>query len=321
MVRMHRFVKDPDMAWVTGVLFERDETQVLVQATTNGNEIVLRARGLEHKALLSVIASDLDALNASFSGLQGKLGKWIPCACTRCKGSASPEFFEQKRLLQRKRDNRLIIECPTSYQDVSVLELLEGLKLDQFPKWSKETAEESPNLLDSGPSRSAAPGKTTKIFLASSEELREDRDAFDLYVRQQNDLLLKKWQYLKIVRWENFLDVMSESRLQEEYNREVRACDIFVSLFATKTGKYTEEEFDVAYGVFKDHKEKPQIYTFFKSALISTDRKNEANLKSLWDFQGKLQSLGHFWTNYDDIEHLKRQFRDQLDKLFDQGKI
>ncbi|MGE0472497.1 MAG: hypothetical protein AB7P17_02550 [Nitrospirales bacterium] len=131
----------------------------------------------------------------------------------------------------------------------------------------------------------------------------------------------KQGLYLEIVRWGNFLDAMSETRFQDEYNREARACDIFVSLFATKTGKYTEEEFDEAYGVFKDHKGKPQIYTFFKSTLISTDRKNEANLKSLWDFQGKLQNYGHFWTNYDDIEHLKRQFRDQLDKLLDQGKM
>ena len=44
MVRMNRFVRRPEMAWVTGVLFERGETQVLVQATPRGNEIVLRAR-------------------------------------------------------------------------------------------------------------------------------------------------------------------------------------------------------------------------------------------------------------------------------------
>ena len=42
---------------------------------------------------------------------------------------------------------------------------------------------------------------------------------------------------------ENFLDAMSENGLQEEYNRKVRECDVFVSLFKTKTGKFTEEEF------------------------------------------------------------------------------
>ncbi len=320
MVRMHRFVRRPELAWVTGVLFEREETQVLVLATTQGNEIILRAKGPEHKALLSVIASDLDALNASFSGLEEKLGKWIPCICAICIVLTSPEFFEQKRLLQRKRDNKLMIECPASYQDVSVLELLDGLKLDQFPQWSKEKSEESSNLPDSSSSRSAAPGKTVKIFLALSEELREDRDNFDLYFRQQNDRLRKKGMYLEIVRWENFLDAMSETRLQEEYNREVCACDIFVSLFLTKTGKYTEEEFDVAHQAFKENGT-PQIYTFFKNAEISTSLIIQKDFESLWAFQNKLGELGHFWSIYDSTEHLKRQFRDQLDKLFDQGKI
>jgi hypothetical protein len=32
-------------------------------------------------------------------------------------------------------------------------------------------------------------------------------------------------------------------------------------------------------------------------------------------FQKKLRTLGHFWTQYDNIEHLKRQFKDQLDRL------
>ena len=38
----------------------------------------------------------------------------------------------------------------------------------------------------------------------------------------------------------------------------------------------------------------------------------------LWAIQEKLHDLGHFYTLYDDIEHLKRQFRDQLDKLLEQ---
>ena len=28
--------------------------------------------------------------------------------------------------------------------------------------------------------------------------------------------------------------------------------------------------------------------------------------------------LGHFYTGYDNIEHLKRQFRDQLDKMLEE---
>jgi hypothetical protein len=162
----------------------------------------------------------------------------------------------------------------------------------------------------------AARLRTIRIFLASSEELREDRDEFELYFRQRNDRFRKERLYLEIQRWENFLDAMSETRLQDEYNRAVRDCDIFVSLFFTKTGKFTEEEFDTAHRQFL-RSGRPLIYTFFKNADIKTGSARPADLKSLWAFQEKLSALGHFYTRYDNVEHLKRQFRDQLDRFLE----
>ncbi|WP_089726247.1 COR domain-containing protein [Candidatus Thiosymbion oneisti] len=145
IVRMHRFVKQPDLCWSRGALFEyggfeHGETQVLVETTARGNEIALRSRGPEQKALLSIIASDLDALNNGFRGLKDKVGKWVPCICDTCARTTTPEFFAHKGLLKRKRDHKLTIECPESYADVSVLELLDGLKLERLPEWAQEPA-------------------------------------------------------------------------------------------------------------------------------------------------------------------------------------
>jgi len=137
---------------------------------------------------------------------------------------------------------------------------------------------------------------------------------------RQNRSLRDKGIELEIIRWENSLDALSETRLQDEYNKKVRDCDIFVSLFMTKTGTYTEEEFDVAFDAFKQNG-KPQIYTYFKDAPISTSEINRDDLQSLWAFQDKLKAKGHFGTKYNSIEHLQRQFRDQLDKLLDAGKL
>ncbi len=301
-VRLHRFVNNPEMAWVTGILFEHDRTTVLVELLANGSEIELRARGPERKALLSVIATDLDALNESFQGLRDKVDKRVPCNCKRCRTESVPEFFAHKRLLQRKEDHRLRVECPHSYEDVDVLELLDGIRVDTLPSWANREP------------RPLSP-RTMRIFLASSAELREDRDEFDLYFSKQNDKWKKTGVHLQIVRWENFLDAMSETRLQDEYNKEIRACDIFVCLFFTKTGKFTEEEFDVAHGQFKNSG-RPRIFTFFKNADIKTGSIREEDILSLLAFKKKLGELGHFHTVYDNIEHLKRQFRDQLDKLF-----
>lgn len=299
MVRKHRYAKQPDLAWSNGVLFEADDSSVLVQATSRGDEIVLRARGLEAKNLLGIIAADLDALNASFSGLEDKLQKLIPCNCNQCVAASIPEMYEYKYLLKRKQDGKLNIECRASYLEVNVMSLLDGFVPASIPLEMKNRSET----------------KTIKIFLASSEEMRDDRDEFDCYFREQNDRLLKKGIYLKIIRWENFLDAMSKTRLQDEYNQAVRDCDIFVSLFMTKTGPFTEEEFDVAYQAFQQNG-KPCIYTYFKDAPTSIGNIDKAAMQSLWKFQEKLSELGHYWTSYKDIEHLKRQFRDQLDELY-----
>ena len=155
-----------------------------------------------------------------------------------------------------------------------------------------------------------------QIFLASSEELRDDRDKFDVYFHQLNDELIEKGLYLVINRWENFLDAMSETRLQDEYNKAVRSCDIFVSLFFTKTGKFTEEEFDTAHHQFKETR-RPFIYTFFKDAPINTGKLNNKDFQSLLAFQERLKDLGHFHTQYTSTEDLMLRFRGQLDKLFE----
>jgi len=335
-VRMHRFVTQPDLCWANGAVFSHGETQVLshgetqvlVEITLRGNEIALRSRGPEKKALLSVIASDLDALNNSFQGLKDKVSKWVPCICDTCASLKEPALFEQKRLIERKQLGRGTIECPTppDYNIVSVLELFDGMNLERWLEQAgnKLSTDEGETTASASSERSepdaAKPHKTIRIFLASSAELREDRDAFDLYFRQQNDRLLKQGLYLKIVRWENFLDAMANTRLQDEYNTAIQNCDVFVSLFKTKTGKYTEEEFDVAHNTFQETN-KPLIYTYFKKAEVSTSASNRKALMSLWDFQEKLGELGHFWAEYDSIEGLKRQFRDQLDQLQDNERL
>jgi len=215
-----------------------------------------------------------------------------------------PKFFDQKELLQRKEDKRLSVECPRSYEQMDVLELLEGTKVEKLPDW----ANKAPGT--------AVPRKI-RIFLASSSELREDRDAFELYFRQKNDGHLKRGFYPEIVRWENFLDAMSDTRSQDEYNKDIRTCEIFVCLCFTKCGKFTKEEFAIAHQQFKSSG-RPFIYTFFKHAPINTGTAVEEDLKSMWAFQAELRELEHFYTDYDSVEHLKRQFNDQLEKMLEQ---
>ena len=161
--------------------------------------------------------------------------------------------------------------------------------------------------------------QTIKIFLASSSELKSDREQFELFVNRKNKQWVSKGVFLHLVIWEDFLDALSSSRLQDEYNQEIRECDIFVMLFFTKVGKYTEEEFETAVGQFKATN-KPFIFTYFKDAAKSGDS-DEDDKKSLLAFQEKLAELGHFYTRYQNTEDLLLQFGSQLDKLADKNFI
>jgi len=157
--------------------------------------------------------------------------------------------------------------------------------------------------------------KTIKIFLASSSELLEDRRAFEIFLNRRNKTLIKEGIFLELVIWEDFLDVLSKTRLQDEYNKVLKQCDLFVMLFYTKVGKYTEEEFNTAYQEFMAN-DKPLIFTYFKDAL--GDIKPE---QSLLAFKDRLSQLGHFFTVYKNIEGLQLHFMEQLEKLETKGII
>lgn len=159
-----------------------------------------------------------------------------------------------------------------------------------------------------------------KLFLASSSELKEDREQFEIFIYRKNKDWIDKGIFLDLIIWEDFIDAVSKTRLQDEYNKAIRDCDIFVMLFFTKVGPYTDEEFETASGQFKATN-KPFIFTYFKAAEISTGNVNRNDQQSLWAFQDKLKGLGHFYTVYKNIDELKFKFNQQLDKLAAKGFI
>ncbi|MEM7759768.1 MAG: NACHT domain-containing protein [Cyanobacteria bacterium P01_A01_bin.40] len=155
---------------------------------------------------------------------------------------------------------------------------------------------------------------TIKIFLASSSELQEERKEFEIFIYRKCKEYRKEGIFLELIIWEDFIDAMSPTRLQDEYNKAITDCDIFVSLFFTKVGKYTEEEFIKAWLTFKINN-KPLIYTYIKDAHIKTSEIEKDNILSLFNFKKKLKEAGHYPTPYTNIDNLKSHFGGQLMKL------
>ena len=155
--------------------------------------------------------------------------------------------------------------------------------------------------------------RIVRIFLASSSELERDRKEFQIFIANKNKVYIKENIFLELVLWEDFIDAMSTTRLQDEYNKAVEDCDIFVSLFHTKAGEFTEEEFIKALKTFKANG-KPLIYTYFKDTPVNMSNIND-NILSLINFKKKLKDLEHYPTNYADINVLKYKFGEQLGKV------
>lgn len=155
--------------------------------------------------------------------------------------------------------------------------------------------------------------KIIKIFLASSSELKDDREQFEIFINRQNKKYIEQGIFLELVVWEDFIDAMSKTRLQDEYNKAITECHIFVSLFHTKVGKYTEEEFLKALETFKANGNL-RIYTYFKNAPINAGQIG-SEIITLLNFKERLHNLGHFHTSYADINDLKHKFSEQLNKI------
>lgn len=89
--------------------------------------------------------------------------------------------------------------------------------------------------------------KTIKIFLASSEELKQERLELADLVEHLNHTLAKLDLHIQLVKWEYLDSSMGIKHKQEEYNEELRSCELCMVLYWTKFGMYTKTELDTAY--------------------------------------------------------------------------
>ncbi|MEL7424995.1 MAG: COR domain-containing protein, partial [Bacteroidota bacterium] len=283
--------------WRTGAVFCKGDTRV--EARQQGkNAIELRAQGSKMVELLTILNDTLDELHETTPGIE--VERLIPCTCQKCLTSTSkPYIFKKSRLDHRLRHGRLKDECQDYFEEVSIPELIGNVLLPDYIKDQAERRERK------------AKSRTLKVFIASSEELAEERDELEMLIRRQNDDLLEKGIHLRPVRWEYFLDTISATSLQDEYNKEIKQCDIVICLFHTKVGQYTAKEFDTALGEFRNSG-RPHILTYFKEAPVKPSQIKDSSLN---DFKEKLQEIKHFWTTYESLGDLKLHFIEQLKKM------
>ena len=144
--------------------------------------------------------------------------------------------------------------------------------------------------------------KIIKIFVASSDELSVERTALDTMVGHLNYSLNKIGMNIILVKWE-FLDAsMGPLHKQEEYNRELKECEICMVLYWTKFGMYTKAELDTAYSELIAGRNPHKLYVYFKDS-------EQPLTPELKEFQDSFPSLyGHFYCVFKNEDALKSHF-------------
>lgn len=319
IVRLHKYlskINGRQIVWKTGMVIDGDmldcpKTIAEITEAWDSKQLNIRVRGSFAKELMSKITFQIDQLNDEIfdqpqTTEQSQKSKWykkIPCNCVTCKNKVDKNFYDYRELLKRSAFGKRTIECKEEpFSEVSISELIDGVFSKDSDKPAKDTKEQ--NSYDK---------QTIRIFLASSSELKKERKEFESFINQENKVLSPKGIFLDLQIWEDFLDSVSQTRLQDEYNKVIESCDIFVMLYFTKVGMYTLEEFSRAFNKFKSSN-RPLIYTYFKKGKISSARINK-EINSLLDFQNKLRELGHFQTEFTSHESLHLHFKRQLEKL------
>jgi len=153
--------------------------------------------------------------------------------------------------------------------------------------------------------------KKIKIFLASSNELKPEREQFEIEIYRKCKTWFDRGVFIHLDIWEDMSARMSLTGSQSEYNKFVKDADLFVFLAYSKVGMYTEEEFENAFGHFKST-QKPFIFTYFKKPPDDSE-------DSLAHFKMKLKELKHFYANFNDFNDLWNQFNKELDRLETEG--
>ena len=158
--------------------------------------------------------------------------------------------------------------------------------------------------------------KTINIFLASSSELINDRNAFGNLVRRLDNIFEKRSRRIKLYEWEDDDDSIKFRRKQDIYNERINHSDIFIALFYKKAGRFTIEEFNTALDLYKKNKSVPKIYVYCRNLDAQKGEKPSVELEG---FQSRLlHELKQYWCNYDNYDSMRFHFVMQL-FLLDNG--
>lgn len=161
--------------------------------------------------------------------------------------------------------------------------------------------------------------ESIRIFLASPGDVGDERELVTEIIEDLQLTVGKtKNIHLELVKWEThaYPDIASYS--QEVINNQVGDYSVLIGImwkrFGTKTknaNSGTEEEFNLAYEVFKKHG-LPKIMFYFRTPDAVRNKDDLKQLESIFNFKEKLQENGALYWEYSSIRDFERKLRVHL---------
>ena len=152
--------------------------------------------------------------------------------------------------------------------------------------------------------------RNVKLFLASGNALKKDRDEIMLFLANKNQFLVKHGIFLELVRWEFLSSSFSETRKQDDFNKELEESEIFTCLIFDRIGQYTKEKFDKAYQNYKQGKNPRKFYLYFKT--LPKNKQEEAI--EVYELRQAIEKDEQIYREYKNPDQLKLFLNQNLDE-------
>ena len=157
----------------------------------------------------------------------------------------------------------------------------------------------------------ATTSRTITVFLASSDELKNDRNSFSDLIRSLDNIYEPRGIRIKLQKWEDFFAYCTGTRTQDQYNQVLSGSDMCICLFHKRAGQYTLEEFHHAMAEYQRTGDHPKTYVYAR-ALVEGEIEEE----ELKQFKDELfKQMGHYWCNYATEDSMKLHFVMQFEHL------
>jgi hypothetical protein len=125
IVRTHRYTTNRH--WRDGVLLEYEGHDARVELNPLVRELRLLVTGVSPHNFFTILKNTLDLLLARFEGL--RVSREVPCICHWQRQGEPPcgRFYPYDDLVRRMERGRYMVECPETFEQVSVRTLLFGI--------------------------------------------------------------------------------------------------------------------------------------------------------------------------------------------------